>query len=95
LTLEQCIAKVRACSPRPRIAAKAVEAARLAEREIAASLLPRIKLSAGASYSPHNDILGYDPALSAGGTDTVFHKSQEKNRKIQIDPQVDMERFGH
>ena len=67
LSLEQCLALSRANNLELRNASMALQSGKYSEEELYASQRPRLKASGNASYAPHSNRLGYDPAITDGG----------------------------
>jgi outer membrane protein TolC len=66
-TLERCLALAKENSPRLRIAANAVRAAKLSLSEVGTTRLPQVTGVGGATYTPVPPTIGYDPAVTDGG----------------------------
>ena len=67
LSLEQCLTLSRANNHELRNASMALQSGKYSEQESIASQRPRLKAAGNASYAPHSNRLGYDPAITDGG----------------------------
>ncbi len=67
ISLQQALASARTQNLEARQQDVALQAARLARREIDFGRLPQVQFSAGAAYAPASHHFGYDPAISDMG----------------------------